>query len=225
MEAASHRTILVVDDEPKIVDAVQSYLEHAGYRVLRAGDGREALAQFDSQRPDLVVLDLMLPDIGGEEVCRTLRQHSQVPVIMLTARAEEKSILRGLELGADDYVTKPFSPRQLVARVAAVLRRAPRSAGCGLMIDHERHEVLYEGRPLGLTPNEFRILAALAGHPAKTFTREELIRSALGEEYDGYDRVIDTHIKNIRQKLGDDPRNPRHVLTVHGIGYRFGGGA
>lgn len=223
-------TILVVDDEDKIVEVIRSYLEKEGYRVVPAYTGSQALELFQRHAPSLVVLDLMLPDITGEQVCRAIRQRSNTPILMLTARSEEESVLRGLSIGADDYVTKPFSPRQLVARVAAILRRVDGAAdalrfGDGeLVLDLERRELRRDGSPVPLTPNEWSILTAMARHPTKTFTREELIALALGDEFEGYDRVIDTHIKNLRQKLERDPRAPRWLLTVYGVGYRFGGG-
>lgn len=227
------KKILIVDDEPKIAEVVKSYLENTGYRVSVAYSGREALEKFERENPALVVLDLMLPDMPGEEICTALRKKSRVPIIMLTAKVDEEDILRGLNIGADDYVTKPFSPRQLVARVEAVLRRtadtyAPLSGFLSfsdgeLVIDTLKHEVKKQGKEVNLTPREFRLLAAMAGYPGKTFTREELICAAFGEDYDGYDRTVDTHIKNIRQKIEDDPRNPSYIITVHGIGYRFAG--
>ena len=223
-------TILVVDDEVKIADVIRSYLEREGYRVVCAYSGSQALAAFAQHRPALIVLDLMLPDMDGEQVCQRIRQHHDVPILMVTARSEEESVLRGLGIGADDYVTKPFSPRQLVARVAALLRRAGVAhrqtvafGGGELVIDQARREVFRDGQPVPLTPSEWSILTALSGHPGKTFTREELIAVALDEAYDGYDRVVDTHIKNLRQKLERDTRAPRWVLTVYGVGYRFGG--
>ncbi|HOP71664.1 response regulator transcription factor [Thermoclostridium caenicola] len=225
--------ILVVDDEAKIVEVVKSYLENSGYQVVEAYNGKEALEQFEQEKPALVILDLMLPDISGEEICKTLRKRSRVPIIMLTAKVEEEDILRGLNIGADDYVTKPFSPRQLVARVKAVLRRSedaliPLSSLLSfnhgeLVIDTLKYEVRRHEKSVNLTPNEYRLLLTLARYPDKTFTRDELIRIGLGENFDGYDRTIDTYIKNIRQKIEPDPRNPKYVLTVHGIGYRFGG--
>lgn len=229
MEAQT--TVLVVDDEEKIRDVLKAYLERAGYHVVAAADGLEAINLFKLVPPDLVILDLMLPDLPGEEICRTIRSTSNVPVIMLTARVEEESILRGLYIGADDYITKPFSPRQVVARVQAVLRRSGGGASADeysfkngeLVIRPENREVLKCGRQVSLTPNEYKILLALARHPNKTFTREELIAVAMEGEFDGFDRVIDTHIKNIRQKIEDNTKNPQFVITVHGIGYRFGG--
>jgi DNA-binding response OmpR family regulator len=222
----------VVDDEIKILEVLKAYLERAGFYVETAVSGLEAVHIFKLLPPDLVILDLMLPDLPGEEVCRTIRGSSNVPVIMLTARVEEESVLRGLAIGADDYVTKPFSPRQVVARVQAVLRRSQGNApeqneysfnNGALVIRPQSREILKSGRPVSLTPNEYKILLSLVSHPSKTYTREELIAVTMGGEYEGFDRVIDTHIKNIRQKIEDDNKNPQFVLTVHGIGYRFGG--
>lgn len=226
------RTILVVDDEEKIVEVVRTYLGKADYKVYSATNGKEALELFEKLSPALVVLDLMLPDISGEEVCKAIRRKSRTPVIMLTARSAEESVLNGLEIGADDYVIKPFSPRQLVARVDAVLRRAAREPLAAelmfdeglLVVDSVRHEVRKGGKAVPLTPNEFKIIMTMARHPTRAFTREELISFAFGDEFEGYDRAIDSHIKNIRQKLEDDPKSPRYVLTVHSVGYKFGGG-
>jgi DNA-binding response OmpR family regulator len=227
------KTVLVVDDEPNIVEILKSYLEKAGYGVACAFDGNEALSLFAECRPALVLLDLMLPGRSGEEVCKEIREKSRVPVIMLTAKSGEESLLEGLSLGADDYVVKPFSPRELLARIEAVLRRAGAEpaplvsllsfGGGELLIDGAKREVRKNGRSVLLTPNEFGILLALAKHPAKTFTREELIASVLGMDYEGFDRVIDTHVKNLRQKLGENPKNPKYIKTVHGVGYAFGG--
>ncbi len=227
------RTILVVDDEPKISEVVASYLESRGYRVLTAETGSEALDAFDRENVALVVLDLMLPDISGEEVCRMLRNTSRVPVIMLTAKSDEASLLEGLGIGADDYVTKPFSLKALAARIEAVLRRAgddilPLSVrasfqGGDLMVDFEKNLVRKAGQEVALTPSEMKILSALIKYPGKAFTRDELVELALGSEFDGYDRAIDSHIKNLRQKIEDDPRSPVYVLTIHGTGYKFGG--
>lgn len=228
------KTILVVDDEEKIVDVVKSYLEKAGFKVLSAFNGRDALELFDRHSPALVVLDLMLPDVSGENVCRAIRRKARTPVIMLTAKSAEESVIQGLEIGADDYVVKPFSPRQLVARVDAVLRRVaaeplPVAAEISfdngrLVIDSVRHEVRKDGEQVPLTPNEYKLVMTLARHPTRAFTRDELIAFAFGDGFEGYDRAVDTHIKNIRQKIEEDPKSPRHVLTVHGVGYRFGGG-
>jgi len=229
---AQKKTILVVDDEAKIVEVVKSYLENSGYRAECAYNGAQALQLFDSCAPALVILDLMLPDMSGEDVCRVIRQKSKTPVIMLTAKVEEENIIGGLTLGADDYITKPFSPRQLMARVEAVLRRTAEvpAATAGdfsfndgeLSIDDLRHEVRKQGVPVPLTPNEYKILMTMAKYPTRAFTRDELITFALGDEFNGFDRVIDTHIKNIRQKLGDDSKSPEYIITVHGTGYKFG---
>ena len=225
------RTVLVVEDEPKIADVVCSYLRRAGFESAAVASGSAALAAFERDSPSLVILDLMLPDISGEEVCRRLRARSRVPVIMLTAKAEDADAVHGLELGADDYVTKPFSPRQLVARVEAVLRRAAGesevqarrlSFGDGdLQIDGRTAEVLKRGERVDLTPSELRLLQVLAASPGRVFSRDELIDRALGPDFDGFDRTVDVHVKNLRQKIESDPREPRYVQTVHGLGYRF----
>lgn len=227
------KKILVVDDEVKIVEVVRSYLENSGYSVAEAYNGKDALEKFEKTNPALVVLDLMLPDISGEEICTTIRKKSRIPIVMLTAKVEEEDILKGLNIGADDYVTKPFSPRQLVARVEAVLRRAsdapvPLSGMMSfneddLVIDTLKYEVKKRGNIVNLTPNEYKLLMTMVKYPDKAFTREELICMVLGEDFDGYDRTIDTHIKNIRQKIETDPKNPKYIMTIHGIGYRFGG--
>ena len=226
------KSVLVVDDEEKIVDVVSAYLKNAGYAVLKAYDGEEALRLFELHAPDLVILDLMLPGKNGEEVCAAIRMRARTPIIMLTAKVEEQEIIGGLQSGADDYICKPFSPRQLMARVEAVLRRAAPdealyrvlSFGEGeLVIDGARHEVRKHGERVPLTPTEFNILFTMAKHPTKTFTREELIAVAMEDDYEGFDRVIDTHIKNIRHKLKEQPRSPAYLKTVHGVGYAFGG--
>jgi len=227
------KTILVVDDEEKIVEVVKSYLEKDGYKAILAYNGKDALQLFEKHNPALIILDLMLPDMTGEEICRTIRKKSRVPIIMLTAKIEEQSILRGLEIGADDYVTKPFSPRQLMARVEAILRRLSQEAiplareisfnNNELVIDSMRHEVRRNGKTVSLTPNEYSIIMNLVKYPTKVFTRDELIHYAFGDDFEGFDRVIDTHIKNIRQKIETDHKAPRYILTVHGVGYRFGG--
>ncbi|MDP9458556.1 MAG: response regulator transcription factor [Actinomycetota bacterium] len=224
------RTILVVDDEPKLVKVVREYLEHDGYRVVVAGDGREALARFQEARPDLIVLDLMLPEFDGLEVCRRLRRDSNIPIIMLTARAEEVDELVGLELGADDYVTKPFSPRALLARIRSVLRRAnPTDDGeealslGPLRVDQARHEATWEGAPLTLTPTEFRLLAALAGRPGRVFDRLMLLERIQGEAYGGYERTVDAHVKNLRKKLAaaGGGSAASSIATVPGVGYKM----
>lgn len=229
----SVKTILVVDDEKKIAEVIQAYLEKAGYRVACAYNGNDALKYFDRMLPDLVVLDLMLPDMSGEDICRTIRKKSRVPIIMLTAKTAEEDVITGLNMGADDYVTKPFSNRQLLARIGAHLRRVSEEAipiasslsfnEGELVVDSLRHEVRRNGEAVALTPNEYKLFMTLVKYPAKTFTREELIQFALGEDYSGFDRAVDTHIKNVRQKIESDPKAPRYVLTVHGVGYKFGG--
>jgi DNA-binding response OmpR family regulator len=231
--ASNSRKILVVDDEPNIVNVIRSYLEASNYQVYEALDGKSALSLFERVHPDLIILDLMLPEISGEEICRKIRNTSRVPIIMLTAKVEEEDIIGGLKLGADDYVTKPFAPRQLVARVEALLRRTANepvplaeiiSLDHGaLTIDNLKHEVRKNGQIVNLTPSEYSLLLTMVKFPNKAFTREELVIFAFGENYDGYDRTIDTHIKNLRQKLENEPKNPHYILTVHGIGYRFGG--
>jgi DNA-binding response OmpR family regulator len=220
--------ILVVDDEPKIVRLARDYLEKDGFGVLSAGDGPTALAMARSERPDLIVLDIMLPGMDGWEVCRRLRRETEVPIIMLTARAEESDQIVGLELGADDYVTKPFSPRALVARVRAVLRRSQGQVQApavlrlgGLDIDLPGRRASLDGQPLQLTPNEFKLLALLARHPGQTLTREQLLDELHGAAYPSFDRSIDSHIKNLRRKLQSRPDKPVSIETVYGIGYRF----
>lgn len=225
------KKILVVDDEIKIVEVIESYLVHSGYQVLTAYKGSEALAIFEKESPSLVVLDLMLPDMSGEEICKHIRQRSRTPIIMLTAKVTESDILNGLDLGADDYITKPFSPKQLVARVQAVLRRTydhqhPLANILSfnendLVIYLEKHEVLKQNLVVKLTPKEYDILLTMVKYSNKTFTREELITLVLGDDFDGYDRTIDSHIKNLRQKIETDPKNPEYIVTVFGIGYRF----
>ena len=223
-----NETILVVDDEPKIVKQARDYLERSGYRVLASADGKTALAMARHERPDLVVLDLNLPKLDGLDICRALRRESDVPIIMLTARVDEPDRLIGLELGADDYITKPFSPRELVARVRAVLRRVRggvRTPGlvraADLEIDLHGHRVTRAGEPIHLTRSEFNLLAVLAQHPGQTFTRAQLLDRLHGVAYDGYDRSVDAHVKNLRRKLESDPADPRYVLTVYGVGYKF----
>lgn len=224
-------TILVVDDERKIRDLVRAYLEREGYSVLVADSGERALEALDRAHPNLVILDLMLPDTGGEEIARTVRSHSDVPIIMLTAKASEEDRVTGLHIGADDYLVKPFSPRELVARVGAVLRRASGSAAAPvlsydegrLLVDRVSREVRVGGEQVELTRSEFDLLSALIAHPGRVFSRYELVTKVQGYDYEGYERTIDAHVKNLRKKLGDDPRHPRYVLTVTGVGYKFGG--
>ena len=220
--------ILVVEDEQQIVRVVRAYLERAGHLVVTAGDGQMALHQFRHERPDLIVLDLMLPKIDGLDVCRTIRKEADVPIIMLTARVEEVDKLIGLELGADDYITKPFSPRELVARVRAVLRRIQRqelptpliTAG-EVTIDPDRRRVTVRGQEVELTPTEFDLLRILASAPERVFSRMELLDRVQGESYVGYERTIDTHIKNLRRKIEADPHHPRLIETIYSVGYRF----
>lgn len=217
-------SILIVEDEPRIVDVVRLYLEREGFRVLVANDGGAAMSSFERQKPDLVILDLMLPVMGGLEVCRAVRRQSSVPIVMLTARDEEIDKIIGLELGADDYVTKPFSPRELVARVKAVLRRAAPEAAIkseriilgDLVVDQQRYEVWWRGEAIALTPTEFRIVLALAKQPGHVFSRLQLIDIIQGEAYEGYERTIDAHIKNIRHKTSEDI-----ISTVRGVGYKM----
>jgi two-component system alkaline phosphatase synthesis response regulator PhoP len=220
--------ILVVEDEPKIAKLAQDYLEKNNFRVLKAADGATGLAMFRRERPDLVVLDLNLPGMDGLDVCRAIRRESDAPIIMLTARAEETDRLIGLEIGADDYIVKPFSPRELVARVRVVLRRVQgglRQPGllmaADLEIDLDGHRVKRGGETVGLSRTEFIILSRLAAHPGQTFTRAQLLTHLHGVAYEGFDRSIDAHVKNLRRKLEPDPANPRYVLTVYGIGYKF----
>jgi two-component system alkaline phosphatase synthesis response regulator PhoP len=221
-------TILVVDDERQIAQIARDYLEHAGYSVITAGEGIEAIALARERHPDLVVLDLGLPRLDGLEVAKRLRRESSVPIIMLTARVEESDRLAGLELGADDYITKPFSPRELVARVRAVLRRVEPGSGsdgvlsrADLVIDAARMKVTRAGTPIELTATEIQLLAALARQPGRILTRAQLLDAARGTQEESFERAIDTHIKNLRRKLEADPRNPRYLLTVYGLGYKF----
>lgn len=224
-------TVLAIDDEEKILELLKSYLEINGYRALCAKNGREGLALFEQHSVDLILLDLMLPGISGEEFCRTVREVSGVPIIMLTARVDEESIINGLRIGADDYVCKPFSPRQLMARVDAAIRRSGADSGAkpepvlvfdGLALDTENRSVSRNGEPVNLTRDEYQILALLMSRQTKIFTREEIIASVKGDDYYGFDRTIDTHIKNLRAKIGDDPKKSRYIVTVYGVGYRFG---
>jgi DNA-binding response OmpR family regulator len=222
------RTVLVVDDEPRIVQLARDYLEHGGFTVLTAADGRTALETVRRRRPDLVVLDLGLPGLDGLEVTRELRRDSAIPIVMLTARDDELDKLLGLELGADDYLTKPFSPRELVARVKAVLRRTERSHDPGdvirvgdVVLDVPRMRTDVAGRAVELTPTEFGLLSTMAASPGRIFTRSQLLDAVRGVAFESYERAIDSHIKNLRRKIEPDPRQPRYVLTVYGVGYRF----
>jgi two-component system, OmpR family, alkaline phosphatase synthesis response regulator PhoP len=227
--AGAVRTILVVEDEMKIARLVRDYLEHAGFEVLVAGDGGSALSTARGRRPDLIVLDLGLPERDGLDVAREIRRTSNVPIVMLTARGDEADRVAGLELGADDYVVKPFSPKELVARVRAVLRRTDAAGGggvevvrvAGLEVDVPRMRVSVGGRPAELTPTEFELLVTLARQPGRVFTRGQLLDAIHGVVVESYERAIDAHVKNIRRKIEPNPRHPRYVLTVRGVGYRF----
>jgi DNA-binding response OmpR family regulator len=223
-----NRTILVVDDDKKIVELVSLYLKRDGYSVLAAYDGQEALDVARHKQPDLIVLDLLLPELDGTDVCRLLRAESRVPIIMLTARSTDSDKLLGLDIGADDYLTKPFNPRELVARVRAVLRRAtPEEEPAAdvrfddLTISFIRHEVFLQSRPVSLTPTEFRLLETLVKHPGRAFSRADLLDRAFGYDYDGVERTVDVHVMNLRRKIESEPGRPRYVTTVPGVGYRF----
>ena len=223
-------TVLAVDDEPKILELLKSYLEMSGFAALCAKTGGEGIALFENNPVSLILLDLMLPDFPGEEFCQKIRRVSDVPIIMITAKVDEASIIRGLNIGADDYVCKPFSPRQLMARVQAALRR---SGGGGkaaafysyknLTVDTEKRIASLCGKLLALTRDEYNILALLMSRQAKIFTREEIIKAVKEDDYSGFDRVVDTHIKKLRAKIRDDPKAPEYILTVYGMGYRLGG--
>ena len=224
--------VLVVDDEPSVQEVARAYLEREGFIVDSAVDGAGALRLIERKPPELIVLDLMLPDVSGEEIAAHVRARSDVPIIMLTAKVAEEQRVAGFELGADDYLVKPFSPRELVARVKAILRRAgtgeaPLTAVMTfddgrLRIDTTRHEVLVEGQEAALTPSEFKLLTTLAGYPGRVYSRFELINRVQGYDFEGYERTIDAHVKNLRRKIERDPAHPRYVVTVHGVGYRLG---
>lgn len=222
------KKILVVDDEKRIVEIVKAYLERDGYKVIIAYDGKSALELARKEHPDLVVLDLMLPEVSGWDVCRTLRKESDVPIIMLTARDDTTDKIVGLELGADDYVTKPFDPKELVSRVGAVLRRyegklvPPRVINIGdLSIDVERRTVRRGDEIIELTSTEFDLIQVLAESPGRVYTRMQLLDKIQGEAYEGYERTIDSHIKNLRKKIEPDPNHPKYIITVHGAGYKL----
>ena len=224
----SQQTVLVVDDEPQIVKVLRGYLEKASFRVVTAEDGQQALMLAKREKPDLVLLDLNLPGLDGIEVAHRLRMTSSVPIIMVTARVEETDRLVGLELGADDYVTKPFSPREVIARVRAVLRRASSQSAtpdfiraADIEIDITRHSVMRGPAAVDLTPTEFAILATLAREPGRAFTRLQLLEAAQGQTFEGYERTVDAHIKNLRAKLELNPKQPKYILTVFGVGYKF----
>jgi two-component system alkaline phosphatase synthesis response regulator PhoP len=225
------KRVLVVDDDTKTVELVKLYLNRDGYKVLTAYDGVEALRLAREGHPDLIVLDLMLPGIDGLEICRILRTESDVPIIMLTAMTTDQDKLIGLDLGADDYVTKPFSPKELAARVRAVLRRLPGERGPteqkhgNITVNFLKHEASIDGQVLNLTPIEFKLLGVFIKEPGRVFNRAQLIEKALGYDFEGFDRTIDVHILNLRRKLESDSRQPKYIKTVYGAGYKFVGGA
>ncbi len=225
------KKILIVEDEKKIAEIIAAYLDREGYSVKKTASGTTALELAEADEPDLVILDLMLPDLPGEEVCRQLRSRSDVPIIMVTARIDEEERIRGLDLGADDYVIKPFSPRELVARVKSVLRRTGEDEEFlaeritfdddNIIIDIARHEVKAGGELVTLTPHEFKLLVTMARHPGRVYSRYELINKVQGYDFEGYERTIDAHVKNLRQKLEVDSKKPRYIQTVFGVGYKF----
>lgn len=227
------KNILVVDDEAKIREVIFSYLTSKGFQIYQAENGKEALTVFRNKPIDLIILDLMLPDLSGEEICTCIRKESSVPIIMLTAKTMEEDMINGLNLGADDYIEKPFSLKELYARTEALLRRClgslkPQSSPYiwqdkELMIDLKNKKITKHGELIRLTRSEWNILTALVTSPQKTFSREELLDVAFDPAFDGYDRIIDTHIKNLRKKIEDNPKSPVYVITAHGLGYRFGG--
>ncbi len=224
----SVKTILIVDDEPKIVRALKAYLEGAGFRVVSAGEGQLGLVTFRHEKPDLVLLDLMLPGMDGLEVCQRIRRESAVPIIMVTARAEEVDRILGLEIGADDYVVKPFSPREVVARVRAVLRRAEGTTTSSdvlrvgdSVLDIGSHQVTVAGRQIYVTPTEFNILSVLARSPGRAFTRAQLMEQSQEDYFEGMERTADVHIRHLRTKIEPDPKNPHYIITVFGIGYKI----
>jgi DNA-binding response OmpR family regulator len=223
--------ILVIDDEPQIVKVLKAYLEKAGYLVITASDGKTALFAVQREKPDFLILDLNLPGIDGLEVCKAVRRDSNIPILMLTARVEEADRLIGLELGADDYVVKPFSPREVVARVKTIFRRTVAEPAkpdiiqvADLVIDLEQHTVVLAGRPIELTPTEFSILVTLAKQPKRVFSRLQIMEQAQGDAFEGYERTIDAHIKNIRLKMEPNPKKPRYIQTVFGMGYKLEAG-
>ena len=230
MSAQPNKKVVVVDDDPSVQEVTRAYLERDGYLVYVAGTAAEGLSVAERVKPGLVVLDLMLPDRSGEDICREIRERSDVPILMLTAKASEDERVAGLALGADDYLTKPFSPRELVARVRAILRRTQIETPLvelltfddgALEIDTVQHEVRRKGEPVELTPNEYKLLQTLARYPGRVYSRFELINHVQGYEYEGYERTIDAHVKNLRKKIEPDPKHPRYVETVFGAGYRL----
>ena len=233
MAVGGNRRVLVVDDEPSITEVVGAYLEKDGYHVYVAHNGTDAIVLARRYHPAAIILDLMLPDLSGEQVCRTLRRESSVPIIMLTAKNQEQDKLAGLSLGADDYITKPFSPRELTARLRAVIRRTDGESAVlvdvlsfnhgELVIDVARHLLTRDGAPIELTPTEWKILVTLARYPGRVYSRIELLDMIQGYDYEGFERTVDTHVKNLRAKVEGDPKDPVYVLTVYGLGYKFGG--
>lgn len=223
-------SVLLVDDDPKIAKLLRSYFEKEDFSVLTALDGTTALQLYRDKKPDILVLDLMLPGVSGLNVCRQIRKESETPILMLTARDEETDRLIGLELGADDYVSKPFSPREVVARAKAILRRSrktpektePFKIG-KFIVDTAGYTVSDEGSPVDLTPTEYRIFELLATHPGQVFTRFQLVEQIQGVAFEGYERTIDAHVKNLRRKIDDNPKDPRIIQTVYGVGYKFAG--
>lgn len=222
--------ILVVEDEKNISDVIKVYLEKANYNVITAFDGKEAIDIFEKEEIDLIILDLMIPKISGENVCDKIRETSDIPIIMLTAKSDEESKIQGLTMGADDYVVKPFSPRELVSRVHALIRRTYKTQTLSnnelvfngnLKINLDKFLVTKDNKEIDLTTNEFKVLSILASNPSIVFSREQLIEKAFGIDYEGFDRTIDTHIKNIRQKIEDNPKKPEYIITVYGVGYKF----
>lgn len=223
--------ILAIDDEEKILDVIKAYLEREGYSVFTETNGANAINTFKSLKPDLVILDLMLPGLSGEEICSKIRAISKVPILMLTAKVEEDDKVYGFSIGADDYLTKPFSPRELTMRVKAILRRTKDDMALNdifsfndgdLVIDTRSYEVKKSGEIVNLTPNEYKLLTVMAQNPNRVFTRGELIEKVMGYDFEGFDRTIDAHIKKLRQKIEDDPKNPVYIKTVYGAGYKFG---
>lgn len=224
------KNVLIVDDEKTITDVVEVYLINAGYSVFKAHNGKEALNTFYHEYIDLIILDLMLPDMSGEEICRTIKSKSTIPIIMLTAKVEEENILECFSLGADDYVVKPFSVKQLIARVTAILKRTQVQAPSimsfnngDLIINSDNYEVKKNDKIINLTPSEFKILLILSQNRKKVFTRNELIDKVMGDDCNTFDRIIDSHIKNLRSKIESDSKKPEYIITVYGIGYKFGG--
>lgn len=226
-------SVLVIDDEVKITEVIKSYLEAGGYKVFCAHGGQQAIKMFHACNPDLIILDLMLPDLSGEEICREIRKSSNVPIIMLSAKSQDEDMITGLDIGADDYVTKPFSPKQLMGRIRAILRRCDETSGVladllsfdngYLVIDNGSHNVKAAGTEVSLTPNEYKLLLTLCRNPNRVFSRDELVVKIFGFDYDGQERSIDTHVKNLRQKIEKNTRHPHFIITVHGVGYKFGG--